>query len=228
MTSAHESNTGESSTPAPPEGILRPMLGYASTMDRITDILGAVSMYIIPPLVAIGFINVVLRYLGRFVGTNLTANYWVETQWYLYSISFLLAFPYILKEQINVRVDFFWGRWSLRRRATIELIGHLLGLLPFSFVGIWVTWSYVVTSWGWKAGVGFRTWKVWEIWENSPDPSGLPRAPIKTFLLAAFLFLFLQTIAEIFKFIAVLRGREDLVTIWKMDETEHVVATVLE
>ncbi len=214
--------------PADGGPLLRLLLGYVKRMDRVSDVLGAISMYIIPPLVAIGFINVVLRYLGRFVGRNLTANFWIETQWYLYSISFLLAFAYILKEQVNVRVDFFWGKWSIRRRATIELIGHLVGLAPFAFVGMWVTWSYVVTSWGWKRGVGFTTWQVWRIWENSPDPSGLPRAPIKTMLLLGFVFLLLQTIAEIFKFVAVLRGREDLVRIWKIDEAEHIASLGLE
>jgi TRAP-type mannitol/chloroaromatic compound transport system permease small subunit len=40
----------------------------------------------------------------------------------------------------------------------------------------------------------------------SPDPNGLPRAPIKSMIIVAFVLLLLQTIAEIIKKYAIIRG----------------------
>ena len=49
----------------------------------------------------------------------------------------------------------------------------------------------------------------WRQWEQSPDPDGLPRAPLKTMIIVAFALLTLQTISELIKLFAVLRGAED-------------------
>jgi TRAP-type mannitol/chloroaromatic compound transport system permease small subunit len=45
----------------------------------------------------------------------------------------------------------------------------------------------------------------------SPDPSGLPRAPIKSMVLLAFISLLLQGISEMIKLYAILRDQEELV-----------------
>jgi TRAP-type mannitol/chloroaromatic compound transport system permease small subunit len=42
----------------------------------------------------------------------------------------------------------------------------------------------------------------------SPDPSGLPRAPIKSMIIFAFLMLLLQGIAELLKLYAIVRDKE--------------------
>ena len=53
------------------------------------------------------------------------------------------------------------------------------------------------------------TWKVWQIWEQSPDAQGLPRGPIKALILLGFLFLFLQTLAELVRLGLVLTGKAE-------------------
>jgi TRAP-type mannitol/chloroaromatic compound transport system permease small subunit len=57
---------------------------------------------------------------------------------------------------------------------------------------VWATWPSVVNS--------------WSILEQSPDPGGLPRYPIKALIPIAFVLLFLQGVAELIKHVAVLRG----------------------
>jgi hypothetical protein len=47
-------------------------------------------------LVAIGFYNVAARYVGRFIGQNLSSNGFIETQWYIFSVIFFLMFAYNL------------------------------------------------------------------------------------------------------------------------------------
>ncbi len=193
-----------------PSGAWRVALGFQRGIDTLNEKAGGVTPYLVIIVVVIGFSNVVLRYFGRFIGARLVNNYWLESQWYLYSLVFLLGFGYILKRQINVRVDFWWAEQSLRRKVLIDFYGHLIALIPFTIMAIWVSWSWVTSSFVSQQG-SFTTWKIWQIWENSPDPSGLPRAPIKLMIIVGFTLLLLQALAEMVKLWAVLRGHEDWV-----------------
>lgn len=190
-----------------PGGAWRFALAYQRFADRLSDLAGSITPYLVILVVTIGFMNVVLRYLGRFIETRLVNNYWLESQWYLYSLVFILGFGYILLHQINVRVDFWWAEQSLRTKAWIDFVGNLIGLIPFAILGIWVSLSYVKSSFVSQQG-SLTTWRIWEIWENSPDPSGLPRAPIKLVLLIGFAILLLQAFSEMVKLWAVIKGHE--------------------
>ena len=177
---------------------------YMKIVDKMSDILGSISMYLVIITVFIGFLNVVLRYVGQIVGVRLTSNLIIETQWYLYSLIFLTGFSYILKEGINVRVDFWFAEQTDRVKAWIDLIGHFVGLIPFCIIGIWMTISPVLISWGRQYDGS------WGTMEWSPDPSGLPRAPIKSVIIIAFVTLLLQAIVEVIRLIATLRDVEEL------------------
>lgn len=161
-------------------------------------------MYIVTLLVVIGFTNVVLRYAGRFTGIRLTSNLLIELQWYLFSLIFFFGFAYILKHNINVRVDFWYADLSPKRRALIDFIGNLIALIPFCLLGLFVTVNPVLISWGRRPNGD------WGTWELSPDPSGLPRAPIKTMILVAFATLLLQAIVETIRLIAIMRDIDEL------------------
>ena len=200
----------------------RSALAYQRAADRLSERAGSITPYLVILVVTIGFANVVLRYFGRFIETRLVSNYWLESQWYLYSLVFLLSFGYILLRQINVRVDFWWADQPLRTKALIDFIGNLIGLIPFAILGIWVSVSYVKSSLVSQQG-SFTTWKIWQIWENSPDPSGLPRSPIKIMLLVGFALLLIQGLSEMVKLSAVLRGHQDWVELpVKHDEPMRV------
>lgn len=178
---------------------------YTRAIDAISEVMGWVSMFLVVVTVAIGFYNVMARYVGRFIGVTLSSNLYIELQWYLYSLVFLLGFSYILKHGINVRVDFLYAKWSTRRKAIIDFWGHLLFLVPFTILGIWVSINPVLSSWGRRPNGS------WGSWELSPDPSGLPRAPIKSMIVVGFVLLLLQAIAELIKLALVIRGREEFV-----------------
>lgn len=171
---------------------MRGLLKFAHAIDRVSEFLGRIAIYLTLVLVAVGFYNVVARYVGRFIGQNLSSNSFIEIQWYIFSVIFFLMFAYNLKHDVNVRVDFLYAKWSLRRRTWVDLLGTLLVLIPFCIMGIWVTINPVVFS--------------WQLWEMSPDPGGLPRAPIKSFIIVAFSVLLLQAIAQAIKYAAVLSG----------------------
>lgn len=180
---------------------------YVQFIDALTERVGWLSMLIAALTVFVGFYNVVARFVGRYIGVQLSSNMFIELQWYMFSLVFFLSFAYILKNGINVRVDFIYAKWSKQRKATLDFWGHLFFLLPFCVIGIWFTINPVLSSWGRLPNGG------WGPWEMSPDPSGLPRAPIKSMIIVAFSLLLLQTTAELIKLYAIIRGQEDLLEI---------------
>ena len=112
---------------------------------------------------------------------------------------FLLGFAYVLKHQINVRVDFWFANQPPKRKAWIDVAGHSIGLIPFCIIGLWASIPQVITS--------------WENQEVSPDADGLPWYPIKTMLAVAFALLLIQAIAEMVKLYAVLTDRPLMVAL---------------
>ena len=170
-------------------------LAVAKTIDRITDWIGRAASWLVVFMVAIGAYNAVARYMGRFFGVNLSSNLYLELQWYLFSILFLLGAGYGLRHNVHVRVDVLSSRLSLRWRSWINIIGTVLFLIPFSVFAIWLSWPSVRNSWA--------------VREASPDPGGLARYPLKTMILVCFALLLLQGIAELIKEIAKLRGALD-------------------
>lgn len=167
-------------------------LRLAHGIDALNERIGRWTAWLVVAMVGIGAFNAVVRYLGRFTGLNLSSNIYIELQWYLFSMVFLLGAAYALKHQAHVRVDVLYGRCTPRGRAWINLVGTLLFLIPFCILMIWTSWEYVYNS--------------WSIFESSPDPGGLPRYPIKTIVPLAFVLLLLQGVSEAVKQVAVLRG----------------------
>jgi len=180
------------------------LLRFSRIIDDITDRFGQASAFCVILTVVTGFYNVVARYLGRFIGVKLTSNLFIELQWYLFSLTFLLGLAYVLKHGLNVRVDFLYAHWPTKRRAWVDLIGHAVFLIAFCIIGLYVTTHPILGSWGQLPDGSFGTWEL------SPDPQGLPRAPIKSMLWVGFGMLLLQTIAEIIKNIhVILREQSD-------------------
>ena len=191
--------------------MLRVLLRVSGLIDSLSERVGGVSVYLVIITVAVGFYNVLVRYMGQYIGVQLSSNLFIEMQWYLYSLVFFLGFAYILKNGINVRVDFIYANWNRKRQAMLDFWGHLFLLVPYCVIGIWVTVNPVITS--------------WRQWEMSPDPDGLPRAPLKTMIIVAFVLLLLQAISELIKLYAVLRGAKMK---RPMELTEHQEALRIE
>jgi TRAP-type mannitol/chloroaromatic compound transport system permease small subunit len=167
-------------------------LRLAARIERLNERIGRAVAWLVLVMALVGAYNAVVRYLGRHLGVNLSSNAYIELQWYLYSLVFLLAAAYTLKHNAHVRVDVIYGRMTHRLRAWINLVGTVLFLLPFSLLTFWLSWPSVRNSWA--------------VREVSPDPGGLPRYPIKSVILLAFFLLVLQGIAELIKNVAILRG----------------------
>ncbi len=164
---------------------------YVRAMDRVTGRLGRAISWLALAMILIGACNALARYAGRFIGVNLSSNLYLELQWYLFSLIFLLGAGFALKEDAHVRVDVVYGRMSERSRAWINVVGSALMLMPFCVFVLWVSWPSV--------------WNSWVVREGSPDPGGLPRYPLKSVIIVAFVLLMAQGVAELAKSVRTLR-----------------------
>ena len=168
---------------------------FTRVVDRFTGRLGRLISWLTLAMILIGAYNAIARYLGRFIGVNLSSNLYLELQWYLFSLIFLLGAGFALKQNAHVRVDVLYGRLRRRARARIDVIGSVLMLIPFCIFVLWVSWPSIRNS--------------WLVREGSPDPGGLPRYPLKAVIIVAFVLLLVQGISELVKDLRVLRGPDD-------------------
>ena len=170
------------------------LLKISKLIDRMTERIGRLLFWLVLAMILVGAFNAVARSLSRFVGINLSSNAFIEMQWYMFSLVFLFGGAYALKHGAHVRVDVLYGNVSDRARAWINFVGTLVFLIPFCCFMLAVTVPSVANS--------------WSVWEQSPDPGGLPRYPIKSAVPIAFLLLLIQAVSEGIKHLAALRGVE--------------------
>jgi TRAP-type mannitol/chloroaromatic compound transport system permease small subunit len=167
-------------------------LRVAAGIDRLNDITGRAASWLALAMVLLGAFNAVARYLGRYVGVQLSSNAYLELQWYFFSLLFLLGGAYALRHDAHVRVDVLFARVTDRTRSWINLLGTSILLLPFCLFMLIVSVPTVRNS--------------WMIRETSSDPGGLARYPLKAMILVCFSLLVLQGIAELIREVAALRG----------------------
>ena len=169
-------------------------LHVARRIDEFSESTGRVVYYCTLAMVSIGAFNAVARYTDKSTGLGLSSNTWLELQWYLFGLVFLLGAAYTLKHDDHVRVDVLYGRLSRRGKAWIDLAGTVLFLFPFCGLMIYMSIPMVENSWA--------------VLEQSPDPGGLPRYPIRTMIPLAFVFLMIQGTAMVIRNVAILRGHD--------------------
>ncbi len=169
------------------------LLKISRFIDGFNQRIGKWSSWLVLVMIIIGTWNVVGRRLGQMIGTNLSSNAYIEAQWYLFDLIFFLGAAYVLNNNGHVRVDIFYSKFNRRQKAIADLLGTILFLLPFCIWTIVFSWDGIVTS--------------WQILEQSPDPNGLPRYPIKSLIIVGFSLLILQGISQAIKSVAILTGR---------------------
>lgn len=173
---------------------MTPVERFTQAIDRFNDRIGSAIQWLALVLVLVGAFNALARYAARYTSVSLSSNAYLDLQWYLFSLIFLLGAAYGLKQDYHVRVDVIYSRIGQRSCAWIDLLGTVFFLIPLSLVMLWVSWPPVLRS--------------WSILEASSDPGGLPRYPIKTVILVSFALLLLQAVSQAVKNVAILRRGE--------------------
>jgi len=167
------------------------LLALSRAIDALNERVGRAAMWLVLAATLISSGNAVMRY-----GFDRSSNAWLEIQWYLFALIFLLGAGYTLKHNGHVRIDILYGRFSPRLQAWVDLLGGLLFLLPLCGLMVWMSWGGFAASWA--------------VNETSPDAGGLSRWPIKLAIPLGFGLLWLQGVAEVIKRAAFLAGHAPL------------------
>lgn len=146
-------------------------------IDRLNFWVGRVVSWTTALVVAVVFVDVVMRYAFKtsYVFTQ-------ELEWHLFAFIFLMGAGYTLQKDGHVRVDIFYQRLTSKQQAWVNLIGVILFLLPGCYLVVSTSLGFVRNS--------------FLVLEGSPDPGGIPyRYILKSCIPAGFVLIALQGIS---------------------------------
>jgi len=158
-------------------------------IDRVNQLFGKLARIMILLSCVVSATNAILRY-----GLDISNNWPLELQWYLFAGAVMLGASYTLKRNEHVRVDLIYSYVSDHMRIWIDLFGLILFLMPACLLFAWLSWTTLF-------------YPSWLVSEHSLNSGGLPRYPIKFIVPFGFFMLSLQGLSEIIKRIGMLKGK---------------------
>lgn len=166
---------------------MSPLLCISRAIDSINTAIGRVAAWALLVAVVVSAVNAVVRKV-----LSVSSNGWLELQWYLFGLAFMLCAAWTLKLNEHIRIDIVSDRLSKRTRDLIDVFGHLFFLFPFCILMI-----YLSVPFAWVSFVSN---------EHSSNAGGLPIWPAKAMILAGFIMVTAQGLSELIKRYAILRG----------------------
>jgi TRAP-type mannitol/chloroaromatic compound transport system permease small subunit len=165
--------------------ILKKLLPISRRIDAFNTWVGRYLAWLILAAVIVSALNATVRKVF-----DTSSNSWLELQWVLFSIVFLLCSPWTLLDNEHIRIDIVNNLLPKWLRNAIEVVGHAFFLLPLALI-------MVVT------GIPFFL-RSYEIDEQSGNAGGLPQWPSKSLIMIGFAMLLAQGISELIKRIAII------------------------
>ena len=169
------------------DALLKALLPMTRVIDTVNTWLGKRLAWLILAAVVVSAVNASIRKVF-----DTSSNSWLELQWVLFSIVFLLCSPWTLLANEHIRIDIVNNLLPKRLRDTIDVVGHAFFLLPLAFI-------MIIT------GIPFFL-RSYEINEQSGNAGGLPQWPSKALVMIAFTLLLFQGLSELIKRIAIMRN----------------------
>lgn len=166
---------------------MQSLLKLSQGIDAFTRWTGKRLAWLILLAVVISAVNAIIR-----KGFDVSSNSWLELQWVLFGIVFLLCSPWTLLDNEHIRIDIVSNTFSKRGRDIVDVIGHVFFLMPLCVVMIITGGPFFMRS--------------VEVNEQSGNAGGLPQWPAKSLIIIGFVFLLVQGFSELIKRIAVMRG----------------------
>jgi TRAP-type mannitol/chloroaromatic compound transport system permease small subunit len=150
-------------------------------IDKFTDTTGTWVAWLNVPLVLAVVYEVAARY-----AFNAPTIWSFDVTYMFYGTIFMLGSAYALHKGAHIRTDFFFERWSIRTRGTIDSVAYLVFFFP-SLV------TFFVVS-------GAEGWYAFEIGERSEQTPWRPILwPFKMVVPLTCLLLLIQGISETIK-----------------------------
>ncbi|MGB8400186.1 TRAP transporter small permease subunit [Bradyrhizobium sp.] len=166
---------------------MQSLLKVSQGIDAFTRWTGKRMAWLILVAVIVSSINAIVRKTF-----DTSSNSWLELQWVLFSIVFLLCSSWTLLDNEHIRIDIVNNVLPKTVRNVIDTVGHALFLLPLCVVMIITGGPFFMRS--------------VEINEQSGNAGGLPQWPAKSLIIVGFVSLSVQGVSELIKRIAVMRG----------------------
>jgi TRAP-type mannitol/chloroaromatic compound transport system permease small subunit len=169
------------------DAALKQLLPLTRLIDSLTRLIGRYVAWAILIAVLVSSANAVVR---KTLDTS--SNSWLELQWILFAMVFLLCSPWTLLSNEHIRIDIVNNLMPKWLRNTIEVVGHAFFLLPLCIVMILTAVPFFLKSFA--------------VNEQSGNAGGLPQWPTKSLVALGFTLLFIQGISELLKRLAVIRN----------------------
>ena len=168
------------------DAVLKALLPVTRVIDAITTWIGKRLSWLIIAAVLVSAVNATVRKVF-----DTSSNSFLELQWVLFSIVFLLCSPWTLLANEHIRIDIVNNLLPRQIRNTIDVIGHAFFLLPLTVVMILTAVPFFLVSYSQN--------------EQSLNAGGLPQWPSKGLIMIAFIMLFVQGLSELIKRLAIMR-----------------------
>jgi TRAP-type mannitol/chloroaromatic compound transport system permease small subunit len=165
----------------------KPLLNLSRVIDNLNEFIGKWVAWLIVIAAIISAGNAIVRKLF-----DSSSNAWLEMQWWLFGIVFLLCAPWTLMSNEHIRIDIVNNLLPNWLKQAIEVIGHSLFLVPICIVMLYTSIPF------------FRTSFLQN--EQSMNAGGLPQWPAKLIVPIGFALLLLQGWSELIKRCAIIGG----------------------
>jgi len=160
---------------------------YVKAIDALNYRIGRMAMYLI--FVLIG----VLMWSSISKTFFLPALWTLETAQFIMVAYYILGGPYSIQLGSNVRMDLFYGSWSPRTKAWVDLFTVFFLLL---YLSVLLYGGFESTSYAFQYGErSASSWRPY-MW------------PIKTIMCCGIFLMILQTVSELIKDLARIKGQE--------------------
>lgn len=163
------------------------LLGLSRIIDTLSERIGRWMSWLILAAVIVSTVNAVIRKLF-----DVSSNSWLELQWVLFGAVFLLCAPWTLMSNEHIRIDIVNSLLPKTTRNWIDVLGHVLFLLPLTIIMMLVSWPFAYRSFA--------------INEQSVNAGGLAQWPAKFLIPIGFTLLFIQGLSELIKRLAIMSG----------------------
>ena len=169
-------------------------LGLSRLIDRILWFAAKIGAWCVLLLILVVTYDVFTRYLGVPKIFGLTSTMLQESEYWLHSFLIVFVVGYAYTRGSHVRIDLLRESRSSRTKYIIEITGITLALIPYSLLGLWLSWPYVVRS--------FLSGEI------SKSQTGLTHLwVLKSGLIVLFVLIGLAGLSQLIKSIAGLTGK---------------------
>jgi len=157
-------------------------------IESVVNVVGKFTSFLLLLMIFNVFYDVVMRYFFHNSSVGMQ-----EMEWHLFSVIILFGVSVALKDEGHVRVDFLYEKFSVRKKAMINILGTVFFLLPLALLVASGSVSFVMDA--------YATGEI------SEDPGGLTHRWIIKFMIPlSFVFLIFSSIGYIVKNINIYRG----------------------